>query len=571
VVFAALGIAPVSGAQAGNVVDASFGVSGTVDMPGGSFVDAGPAGSVYVVSEGAVRRLDDTGDVDASFPRLTQPRTSAIGADSTGRLYAASIDRTSIEVRRYLISGAIDPTWGTSGVARVASTCSTDGIRDLIVHDDGAVGLVATRTVNGGGSDRYPVYFTYARIVRIDATGAARPDVADVDVAASGCGRTSYPDVSIAPAPSGGVVVAHGGIATFNADGSTRWTYAPTGRAPFRVMGVASDGAVLAHSASWHSAARLSSTGEHVGEVAFKYLGTTLDVLADGSIMTVDAAQGGVRVQRWRPDGTSDASFGYGGSIITCPRTASVPNGVVTWSSVRPRGTADEYYVPASVTTPGGGGAQSASVLMRIVPGDGAPTPPGARIWNVSQNQWSLLSDEPKIYVGDASRLWLTPEGCGGPGVASMRAAWKDQSWDAAAFGRRRSLQEGVGTISIESTDLVGTVGTTTKELVVDYQPPIVRVRRYGSIVNWTAVDRGAAGSTDRGGLALPRKRLCRQHIADVRDRAGNETTVIIRWRGGRVLVDRRPAAIRIATRYQQGSAGWNLCTGLVRPGWWDS
>lgn len=252
-------------------LDSCFGTGGkvTTDVNGGASV-----GAIALQSDGKVVAAARA----PSYP----------GASSSSDIY----------VVRYNSQGALDPTFGTSGVAKIAFTeaCDQEGVAAIAIQPDGRIVLA------GNG-------FSVARL---------NPD-GSLDTTFAGTGRTS---ISIQKSPSGG---AYGAAdITFQSNGAIVLVGQSSNSFVFARL---TPNGALDTSFNGSGTAIISTANSRDKYVGGGYAVAIQNVPVNGSYVEKIVAAGirpslnGVArdfaVMRLNPDGTLDSTFGSGGMTFT--------------------------------------------------------------------------------------------------------------------------------------------------------------------------------------------------------------------------------------------------------------
>lgn len=344
-------------------LDTTFGDGGMVTGTIGDFSHGvvSPDGKIVAVGQGSegiqAARFHADGTLDSSFGAQGIASVSLgvingayprVAVDATGRVLVSGTNiepsRWTASVARLSVSGQLDPTWGSSGVATFAdpSGRSTEGY-DLAPGPSGTTFLVTTRsytlirllrlTPSGALDTSYGAPNGYST-VRIN--GGASPDpppyfyLGDrIAVADDGFALLAYSVVSESSkyGPMVSAVLPHGGTRA-----STISTPDMDERRDVRIARRKDGRAVIAfrgangHTQLWQFETDLSrDTGFGTSGVAEGFSGGAHSIheLPDGKLLIVGATGplSHLALQRFHANGTPDETFGPAG-LVRVPGTS---------------------------------------------------------------------------------------------------------------------------------------------------------------------------------------------------------------------------------------------------------
>jgi uncharacterized delta-60 repeat protein len=345
-------------------------------------------GRLLVTTPGlSVHRLLPSGALDPTFGTSgTTAVTFGGGGDvrdlvvqSNGRIVAAELGATSVHVLHLLPNGALDPSFDGDGVQSAPVPCllRQDPYRctfsDLAIQPDGQIVLVGTQLMN--------VFGNHGVMTRINLSGTT-----DLGFGSGGVVTLFSPEAetrfrAVRIQPDGTIVV--GGLR--GAPGASDMLLARY-----------TSGGVLGTS---FGSGIGSTTGVVIGSYASEV--STLEIMADGRIVAgsrvvtgVDPTFGSVWrtvFARYLSNGALDPTFGSGGVSLV---TISPVSNVVDAMAVAPDGT-----IYASGTCCGPTGSSYRLFLTRVLP-NGAPDP------YFADGAGSLI-----FFSGVDNRLALQPDG----------------------------------------------------------------------------------------------------------------------------------------------------------------
>ncbi len=292
------------------------------------------------------------GDLDASFGAGGKITTSvgtgidiaqAVGLQPDGKILAAGKANSDFAVVRYNADGSLDPTFGSNGRVITAVTASTDEAYDVAVQTDGKI------IVAGVGNGDFAV-------VRYDTNGVLDPSFGTNGVTITPIGTSSFDQAEGVVIQSDGKIVAAGwgasdkfAVIRMNPTGGLDSTFGSNGKLITNLRG-------LAHSVAIQIDGKIvvgGETGVDVGQstiprftlARFNEDGSTdvsfgtngilvtpsngenasstydLAIQPDGKIVAAGVDSNGSNpdtvVTRVNPNGSLDAGFGTGGTVLT--------------------------------------------------------------------------------------------------------------------------------------------------------------------------------------------------------------------------------------------------------------
>ncbi len=294
------------------------------------------------------------------------PAAQAGAVQPDGKILVGAVYQGSVLVFRFEPGGALDPTWGDGGIARVPGMASIGVIRPYAdgrvllasgvverllpdgsvdpsfgggsgsvspaegqVHDaelmpDGGAVLQLSRSYETNCYKGFCTTVHLHRLLRIDANGNR------VAAFGGGDGLTDELDGSpygIAVEPGGGVIdCGSDGLRRYYGDGSPDSSFGFGGRAKaptfFYDPVISSDGAILAVGDGAHPVVRFSSGGIFQSLYAQPTPGITPRTLTpgpSGSVYVGGPSAASAAVARYNASGQPDTSFGGGDGIAVSP------------------------------------------------------------------------------------------------------------------------------------------------------------------------------------------------------------------------------------------------------------
>lgn len=431
-------------------LDTSFASAGRLQL-GFRPVDLvlAPIGEIYVTGErpggGLVMRLSSEGVVDSKYGVAAVPTAAGAALQPDGKIVVGVLrsiaqpsplaDRWQVGATRLLRSGAPDPSFGSGGVALVATNAYSAGVPEVGVREDGMISvfsILASSDLKDKGS-RW--------IVRLQPSGAPDPTLATPR-------RTAMDATAFAP----------GRLAFLPRLGNSVWA----NRADFDTTGREGDSEFVVGRLDSRGRAddSFGGDGETITDFGGREDGATA-VTADRSGRTLAAgytqaslANARLALARYTRGGRLDRGFGRGGRAVTGFAGASVrPDAIAVQGNGRIVVAASGGFSafpapPASV---------SSSIYLARFKGGTDRTPPRIRLAPIGDGRCAGRASTLRVRVIDVSTLARVTVRVDGKLVRATRSQ---------RFRVRLRLDRAEHLIRIHARDAAGNRFTRTHRLL---------------------------------------------------------------------------------------------------------
>ena len=431
----------------------------------------------YSNDDFAVVRYNTDGSLDASFGTngialvdSANDQAATIALQSDGKILIAGFSYGNAMVARLNADGGIDTSFGTNGIAILASADAYSA-EDLLVQSDGKI-LVA-----GSGWVNYPGNID-ASIVRLNANGTVDTSFGSSGYVVYSVGVTTDA-TELAFQSDGKLIVTEKhydgsnwnlGIRRYTSNGSLDTTFGVSGYRDTGIDGgysdihVNSDDSIVSFGTvgnnftikKWTSNGALDTSFGTSGTTTLSHgmteIGYNVGVQSDGKYLLSGGSNGNLSVARINTDGSVDTGFGTNGIYVTTISLDNVSaegdlsvNSDDSFQIIGTQNNGDDDFVIARFNSDGtlsgtfdeGGGGSSLNATPSFVQGSGAV----------------VLDANVQVYDDELS----TVDNFSGASVTLERNGGANGDDEFSASGNLSTLTQG-GSFSVGGT----TIGTVT-------------------------------------------------------------------------------------------------------------